>query len=164
MKKILLLFLVFGFLFSAQSFPQQISGVDLSLVDSDGEITNGEAYYSNSDGSTLIWVGTYSMEYLEWIQYEKSYSGSGWSKTSKNGLNYYYYCEESYGEVYCMIDCYSGETYYMIDVSMAGENQQEAVNLGVFVGDQLTGGLLGFCPCPLGLVLIGIAAACLVRN
>ena len=163
MKKVLLLLLVLGLLFS-QSFPQEILEADLVLIESIGDKENGEAYYSNSDGLILVWVGTNPMEYLEWAQYEKVYNENGWIKTSQNGLNYYYKCEESYGEMYCMMDSYNIGTYYMVDISIENGNKQDAINIGLTVGDQITGGLLGFLPCSLGLILVGLAAVGLVRN
>lgn len=158
MKRILLLLLVFGIVFSA-SFPQQISGTDLQLLDSTGTTENGEAYYANSGESTAAMVVTQPLSSVEWLEYAQSYSSYGWDKKTDSGMDYYYYCEESYGETYCMIDFHSNEVYHMIDVYMVGGSSDDALNIGIKIGKQIAGGGAGVCPCPIGLLMIGVTLA-----
>lgn len=165
MKKLIILLLVFGLVFSATAFPNEIKSAELELDGSSGNLENGEAYYVNEDNSIIAAVVTESMSESTWEETAGEYSMNGWNIKTESGLDYYYACESGYNEDYdsdislCLVDTYHEGIHYMMDVAVfeSGETSK-ALGIGIKIGKELTGedSLFGL-QCPVALLLVGFA-------
>lgn len=164
-KKLIILFLVLGVVFAAGSFPPQISGTDLLLFESHGNTTDGDAVYANEAQTAFVGIVMEPMSSEQWESGKSVYDEYGWSTKTEEGIEYYYHCESVFEESYCFVDFYKNEIYYMMDVYLLEGSNSEAIELGIKVGKQISGGeeMSEICSCPVALVLLGLTLVGLSR-
>lgn len=165
LKHILLLLLAFGVMFAADypDFPDKISGTDLELENSDGDIGDGSALYVTDDESTGVYIVADKKDYEDWLDDldEMDNYGEDYEKKSEMGIDYYYICSNYY-DYYsdyeaCGLAFYYNGIKYMAAGYSDEMDEDELLELTMKAAKQVAGvGILGgLCSCPIGLVLIG---------
>ncbi len=141
MKKLMILFLIFGLVFSTL-FPETIEDSELVLWVSNGSVSNGTAVYviplTNPDLS--LEEAMEKAEYATGVAaipqsheefYKPQYNAGTWKKATETEAECYYLTGVDAGSAVCNMDCHDGEDTFYFFSTYIQNVEEETLGLSI---------------------------------